>query len=162
MLGGRLVYWILSKSDKFTPDIFRLCLNTTLICGPKLDNAKWLRLISFVVTSHGAQIQQNASCWLVRSTAQFHNLLTTSRLISVARWTRLPIRCVRRMSHWSQLTNWNFWTIWGEESTRQQPQRNMVLTDHQSLRFNETKLRLEAMLRKINNLTGNALDKARV
>ena len=32
----------------------------------------------------------------------------------------------------------------------------MVLTDQQSLRLNETRLRLEAMLKEINNLTGNA------
>ena len=158
-----LTLWITiqSKSDKFRHDIFTLRLITTLIRGPQLDNAKWLRLISLAVTSHCAQIQQKASRWLVSSTAQFHNLVTTSRLISVARWTKMPIRRVRLMSHLRQLTNWNFWTIWGEESTRQQPQRNTVLTDKQSLRLNETRLRLEAMHREINNLTGNALDKAR-
>ena len=114
-----------SKSNKFTPDIFTLRLINTLTCGPQLDNAKWLRLILLALNSHCAQIQQKASRWLVSSTAQFHNLVTTSRLISVARWTKLPIQCGRRTSHWSQLTNWNFWTIWGEESTRQQPQKEI-------------------------------------
>ena len=152
---------IRSKSDKFTPDIFTLLLITTLNRGPQLDNPKWLQLISLAVTSHRAQIQQNASRWLVSSTAQFHNLVTTSRLISVAWWTRLPIRRVRRMSHWCQLTIRKFWTIWGEESTRQHPQRKMVLTDQQSLRLNETRLRLEAMLGEKNNLIGYALDKTR-
>ena len=37
----------------------------------------------------------------------------------------------------------------------------MVLTNQQSLRLNETRLRLKAMLREMNNLTGKALDKAR-